>query len=222
MHFSQLSRIKTLISIIFKSDKLYGPKSYAQNGEDLILSKILTGQKGFYVDIGAHHPFRYSNTYLLYKRGWDGINIEPTPGSKRLFDRLRNRDVNLELAVGKKDKKKFYVFCDSALNTFSKKRANEVILSGQSKLRTTLTLQITPIEKLFNEHIPNKKIDLLNIDAEGMELEILKTNDWKRFKPTIVVVENIGNNSNINKFLSFKGYNLIKKTALTEIYKLYD
>ena len=75
--------------------------SYSQDGEDMVLRKIFKNQKmGFYVDIGAHHPKRFSNTHLLYKKGWKGINIDATPGSMKLFNQLCPRDTNLELGVG--------------------------------------------------------------------------------------------------------------------------
>jgi hypothetical protein len=66
---------------------------YSQAGEDAILSNIfnyvLPTDRGFYVDVGAYHPFKHSNTYLLYRAGWRGINIDPRPGSKALFDKHR-------------------------------------------------------------------------------------------------------------------------------------
>ncbi len=71
---------------------------------------------GFYVDVGAHHPLRFSNTYKFYKRGWHGINIDAMPGSMDLFNRLRHRDINLERAVS--DSKQiltYYAFNEPAL-----------------------------------------------------------------------------------------------------------
>ncbi len=80
---------------------VYRVDSYSQNGEDRILARIYERQRyGFYVDIGAHHPFRFSNTYLLYKRGWNGINIDAMPKSMELFNKYRNRDINIECGVG--------------------------------------------------------------------------------------------------------------------------
>ena len=53
--------------------------SFSQEGEDLLIDRMFDGQSvGFYVDVGAHHPTRFSNTYLLYLRGWRGINIDAT------------------------------------------------------------------------------------------------------------------------------------------------
>ncbi|MCX2716544.1 hypothetical protein OQH61_02215 [Helicobacter sp. MIT 21-1697] len=75
-------------------------KSYAQQGEDLILQEMLNNiQYGFYVDVGAHHPFRFSNTYLFYQKGWKGINIDAMPNSMKLFSRFRPRDINIECGI---------------------------------------------------------------------------------------------------------------------------
>ena len=78
----------------------YGVRAYSSEGEDLILKRIFDKKKkGVYIDVGAHHPFRVSNTYLLYKRNWTGINIDPLPGSKALFNKHRPKDINLEIGV---------------------------------------------------------------------------------------------------------------------------
>lgn len=75
-------------------------KSYALQGEDLILREFFEYAKnGFYVDVGAHHPFRFSNTYLFYQSGWRGINIDAMPGSMKLFNRFRPKDINIECGV---------------------------------------------------------------------------------------------------------------------------
>ena len=78
--------------------------SYSQEGEDRILQRLFENQTpGFYVDIGAHHPRRFSNTYIFYKQGWRGINVDATPGSMFLFRVFRKRDINLEIAVDATD-----------------------------------------------------------------------------------------------------------------------
>lgn len=73
------------------------------------------------MDVGAHHPKRFSNTHYFYKKGWRGINIDAMPGGMRLFRKIRPKDINLEIAIS--DKKRvltYYVFNDHALNGFSK------------------------------------------------------------------------------------------------------
>ena len=100
-------------------------KSYSQEGEDMILRRLFEKQKtGFYVDVGAHHPKRFSNTFFFYKKGWSGINIDAMPNSMRLFNEIRPRDTNLEIPISdKKQKLKYYMFNEPALNGFSKELA---------------------------------------------------------------------------------------------------
>jgi len=71
--------------------------SFAQEGEDRVLYRMFQGRfgrPGFYVDVGAHHPTRFSNTYLFYRMGWRGINLDAMPGSMAAFARARPRDIN--------------------------------------------------------------------------------------------------------------------------------
>ena len=79
---------------------IYKNDSYSQEGEDLIINRLIDSKKnGFYIDIGAHHPFRFSNTYKFYKMGWNGINIDAMPGSMKLFREKRPRDINIECGI---------------------------------------------------------------------------------------------------------------------------
>ena len=104
-------------------------KSYSQEGEDLVLSRILGSLKlttGFFVDIGAHHPARFSNTYYFYRRGWRGINVDALPETKKMFQRLRPRDITIECGVGSQEGLlKYFAFNEPALNTFSEQEAKK-------------------------------------------------------------------------------------------------
>src|ERR1700690_3428270 len=101
---------------------VYSQKSYSQEGEDLLLDRFVAHiPSGFYVDVGAHHPKRVSNTYLLKCKGWHGLNIDANPGSMRLFKQIRPRDINVEAAVSSTPQElTYYSFNDPALNTFRK------------------------------------------------------------------------------------------------------
>ena len=110
--------------IYFKNNNLdgYALKSYSQEGEDMILRRLFEKQQtGFYVDVGAHHPKRFSNTYFFYKKGWRGINIDAMPDSMIPFNKIRPRDINIEKPVSdKKQVLTYYAFNEPALNGFSK------------------------------------------------------------------------------------------------------
>ncbi len=200
--------------------------SYSQEGEDLILKRIFEGQKtGLYIDVGAHHPKRFSNTYLFYKKGWRGINIDAMPGSMDEFKRIRPEDNNLEVAVSnKKEILKYYVFNETALNTFSKHEAEQKNGLGNYKVIDEVMIETIPLSVILKKHLkPKDQIDFMNIDVEGLDLQVLHSLDWTLQQPMVILIENLNNHfenileSEIYKFLNPKGYTLIAKTFNTMI-----
>ena len=113
--------------IDFKKIQEFSQMSYAQEGEDLILNRFFNNKKtGFYIDVGAHHPKRYSNTFSFYKKGWRGINIDAMPGSMSSFNKQRPEDINIEVGVSKTEQVlTYYIFNELALNTFSESEAKK-------------------------------------------------------------------------------------------------
>jgi hypothetical protein len=148
---------KPMIKIYDKFINRHYHKSYSQEGEDLILYRILYGKinKGFYVDVGAHHPKRFSNTYFFYKRGWCGINIEPMPGSKKIFDKYRTKDINLEIPISSREEElTYYVFNDPALNGFSKETSLHRNTLKDYKIINTINMKTRTLISVLNEHLP--------------------------------------------------------------------
>jgi FkbM family methyltransferase len=204
----------------------YGTRSYAQEGEDLVLSRLFAGQKsGFYVDVGAHHPVRFSNTYFFYKRGWQGINIDASPGSMASFRRKRPRDINLELAIAQEEgEAEFYMFNEPAFNTFDRQLAAQRHNKHNRVIRVK-TIKKLPLATVLHNHLRyGQTIDILNVDVEGLDLEVLRSNDWQRFPARCVVVEAIGaklnqlDNTETHNFLCQLGYELRAKTINSLFY----
>lgn len=203
---------------------------YGQEGEDLILDRLFDGQaSGFYVDVGAHHPFRFSNTYLLYQRGWRGINIDAMPGSMAAFQRWRPRDINIEAMVSAEPASHtYYQYGEPALNTISQAVVEKrKVESPQYQVISTVTLQSRPLAGILAEHIPpGTTIDLMSVDVEGLDLEVLASNDWNRFRPRILVVELLWTgfsdmeNSEMYRFLTQRGYRLLSKLVNSAIFSL--
>lgn len=207
----------------------YSVISYSQEGEDMILKRVFEKQgRGFYVDVGAHHPKRFSNTYYFYKKGWRGINIDAMPGSIRTFNKLRPRDINLEMAISDEKKTlRYYAFNDPALSGFSRQLANQRKGQGTYKIVFEKDLQTYTLNEVLEEHLPKgQEIDFLSVDVEGLDFEVLKSNNWNKYSPKVVLVESTGNSleeimpSNIYKLLRDNGYQLYAKTVNTLIFKL--
>jgi FkbM family methyltransferase len=199
-------------------------KSYSQEGEDLILLRIFEKKRtGFYVDVGAHHPFRFSNTYLFYRMGWRGINIDATPGSMKLFNKFRKRDINIEVAIGEKeDILIYYIFNEQALNTFDENLAKQRNGKMGYYIIKKLPLKVYPLSKILEEYLPiGQEIDFLNVDVEGKDFEVLKSSDWSRFRPKVVLVEILSSSieevfeSPIYIFMKENGYIFFAKTFNT-------
>src|SRR5262249_5535323 len=140
----------------------YCQPSYAQEGEDLILSALLgfpdRKSKGFYVDVGAHHPRRYSNTFLFYLSGWSGINIDAMPGSMTPFQRERPRDTNIEAAIAEDGKMlTFYEFNEPALNGFCRETALQRNQYRGWKIINERQINTLRLEELLQKHLPKSQ-----------------------------------------------------------------
>jgi FkbM family methyltransferase len=202
---------------------------YSQEGEDLIVARLFDGKSdGFYVDVGAHHPIRHSNTYLLYRRGWCGINIDATPGSMAEFRRLRPRDINVECLVASDPSPQcFYMFNEPALNTASRALANErPSENAQYKITNEFELRPRSLASLLDEFLPKgKAIDLMSVDVEGLDLDVLRSNDWGRYRPALLLVEVLHtalpdlDRQEIVQFLSERNYRPIAKLYNTVVFR---
>ncbi len=208
--------------------KAYARRAYSQEGEDIVLERFLEDrQTGFYVDIGAHHPKRFSNTYLLYLRGWRGLNVDATPGSMSNFRQVRPRDINVEAAIGAGGKElTFYVFNEPALNTFDKELARKEAV-GQYRIVREMMIRTIPLSELLDTYLPQGvNIDVLSIDTEGLDYEVLCSNDWSRFRPEYVLVECFGAQTITDalahpacQLLAKENYVMVAKTMSTVIFR---
>jgi FkbM family methyltransferase len=204
--------------------------SYSQEGEDLILERYFENvSTGFFIDIGAHHPKRFSNTFLLYKKGWRGINIDPMPGIMKLFNKIRPNDINLEIGISKIENiLTYYIFNETALNTFNKEEANFKANLNPTKFFIERKIQINtyPLYLILDKYLINSnKIDLMTVDVEGLDMEVLASNDWSKYRPKIILVEELRtninmllSNSEIYNFLKSHNYSLHFRTYNTSFY----
>jgi len=165
-------------------------KSYSQRYEDVLIDNLLGNKNtGTYLDIGAYDPHRLSNTKRFYDRGWRGCNIEPNPRRFHNFQKARPNDINLNVGLaGSAGKLIFFEVVPEALSTFSEHRAKQLSQMG-AKIRKEVEIPVLTMKDVFGEHFKDWSIDFCTIDTEGMDLTILKGNDWSRFRPRVICVE---------------------------------
>lgn len=206
----------------------FGKRSYAQSGEDIIADMEMgRKKKGVYVDVGAFHPKLFSNTYLFYKRGWSGVVIEPRPEAQKDFEKCRPRDKFVGMGVGKKkDVLEYYEFRDGAANTFSKEQAEKNIEEAGRKMIKKVNVAVMPLRDILSScGLEGTTIDLMSVDVEGMDLEVLESNDWKKFRPKLLICEDLEfdfmnpKSSGVVKYLMGIGYTLVAKTPYSMILK---
>jgi len=207
-------------------------ESYSQEGEDMVLRRTFEAQPiGFYVDIGAHHPERFSNTHFFYCRGWRGINVDAMPGSMEAFARQRPGDINVEAAVSdQKQTLTYFIFKESALNGFNRELSLE--RAHKHGLSIIREIPITPVTlaELLEKHLPlGRQIDFLTVDVEGLDMNVLRSNDWERFRPEVVLVEDMSvsswnqiDASPSTVFLRSVGYEPFASTVHTIFYRRQD
>jgi Methyltransferase FkbM domain len=152
--------------------------SYSQGGEDLALLNIFNGRtKGSYIDIGAHHPSRFSVTRMLYDLGWSGVNIDANKDLIANFQKSRPRDTNICAAVGSLNQYELHIFTEPAISTTNLIWRDKFISAENIVLKTALVDGVS-LREIFDRHFLSRDIDLLTIDIEGTDFDALISGDF--------------------------------------------
>ena len=202
-----------LLYLSFKYRYFTKKKTYSQFGEDVILDQYFNNFIGRYVDIGCYHPIKYSNTALLHKKGWTGINIDLNKTSIDLFNACRKNDLNIHACLS--DKTEIVeIYLDSEFSALNSMYPDNLKKFGLKKYKK-FKIQT----KIFSQIVQNN-FDFLNIDCEGNDLKILKTIDLKKYTPKIIIIEvSNENKKKIYSYLNLHGYKLYITKSLSHIFK---
>ena len=202
---------------------------YSQWGEDLFINNYFQNQnKGIYLDVGCFHPYMYSNTCLLNKKNWSGINIDINSTSIDLFNIARPKDFNICTTISETNQE-FKIYYDdpfSPVNTLDKnfyKNLKKTFFKNEQSLsvKSKTFKEIIELSKI------NSNIDFINIDAEGLDYEILKQIEIKRFNIRLISIEThnvdgtpTNNFNQITNFLKDLNFKIYKRVGPTTLYDL--
>jgi FkbM family methyltransferase len=174
-------------------------QSHSQFGEDvhvrsfydrLAHDRNIIVDNGCIVDVGAFRPIVYSNSYWFYRQGWHTINIDPTPGSMRMFEKVRPRDTLLEVGVSPTDgSAPFYLFgSPSVWNTMDVESARSAQkITGITPRK--IQIQSYRLETILDKYLNGRAFEILSIDAEGFDIEILASNNFAKYRPRLILTE---------------------------------
>lgn len=216
-----LNKIKELIK-----RKLYRRYniSFSKSGEDIQLKQLLgLNHKGVYVDVGCWDPVKASNSYYFQLRGWKGICIDPNPKMKELFSQKRPSDIFINNAIGNENESLSYYMLEdrySSMNTLDFRFIQDNNL--EDKIVNKINITTVSLKEVLEQHInENEKIDFLDIDVEGFDLNVLKSNDWEKFRPKVVLIETSLDlkddfDNELSQFLISKNYKIVGKSLINK------
>jgi len=195
--------------------------TYAQNREDLLLESFFFEKKdGFYVDVGGYDPDNDSVTKLFYLKGWKGINIEPQPAQYKKFVTRRPRDININAAIGDKPGLlKLRVYGSAGLSTLSNELKEQYITSSEATTKEfkDIEVKVVPLKDIFKKHKVSV-IDFMKVDVEGFEMEVLRSNDWKHYRPQVLCIEAGVTHADARSFLKERKYKHVFNDGLNDYY----
>ena len=210
----------------------YSKTSYSQCGEDLIIEFIfqqLKIDKPSYLDLGAHHPQYLSNTYLFYKKGSHGLNVEPDPTLINAFYKERSADLNINAGVGLSltpERAKFYIMSARTLNTFSKDEAERIQNYGSIKIESIEEVDLLPLKSIIQSGFPSSCPNFVSVDIEGIDFEVIKTFDFNTYRPEVFCIETLTYTEDntetkeweIVEYLKSKNYMIFADTYINTIF----
>lgn len=196
--------------------------SFSKAGDDIQLHKLIKATSpGVYVDIGCWHPIKASNTYFFYLRGWKGLCIDPNPELEILYKDIRPNDSFLNFGISNNlQKLEYYMLEDphSSMNTLNIDFLEKHNLTN--KIKKTISVPTRSLKHILDENLTaNDRLDFFDVDVEGFDLEVLKTNDWEKYRPKIILVESDVSlkqdmTSEIVEYLESKNYKFIGKSII--------
>jgi FkbM family methyltransferase len=209
---------------------------FGQHGEDVLVHKLFDRRfkNGFYMDVGAYHPFRQSNTAYFWLMGWNGVNVDASPHSITLFKRVRKTDVNVWSAVVDADTADHQETISLHFNPKVKYdlgatcAPEEVSKRAQSQT-DKIQVPCDSLENIVNKYAPDdtSKFHFMSIDIEGFDESALQHMQHWKSKPQVLCVEILHAetvrevlNTRTNEALEISGYQLVGKTAASAVYKL--
>jgi hypothetical protein len=221
---SRLSNVRRMVPDAVSAsqdDRLAFTKSgFSAYGEDILVTSwfqhfSIDIRTVRYLDIGAAHPWKINNTFLLYQHGARGVLVEPDPDQATVLAKVRPNDVVLNVGASFDDQRSANLIRLTAgmFNTFSQDQAAFVLSSSHNwnedqrqEIRDRIEVGLVPVNEIIEKNFGDRGPGFISIDAESKDIDSLRSLDFKKYKPLIVCMEAIRDRSVADEIFLPHGY----------------
>lgn len=144
---------------------------YSQNNEQEYILNYFGDFKGSFLDIGANDGKHLSNTAALADLGWSGVMVEPSPATFKqcVYNYKENPNIKVyNYAISDRaGAVKFYEATDTLLSSMDEEAVKVWKIPYKEITVQCLTFDLMKYDV-------ERGFDFISIDAEGMDLVILK------------------------------------------------
>jgi FkbM family methyltransferase len=190
---------------------------------DEVLRSYFSKNTGIFFDVGAFEPVRISNSYHFEKNGWDCYCFEANTDLIPELQSKRKHVYNYAIANEDKESVTFHIVQTSNWTAgFSAITINEdykKIFPCEFQSVKLITVPQRTLNSIIEHEIPEvTEIDILSIDIEGGEYNCLQGLDLVKYKPKVLVIENVTNDVSIRTYLEQNKYRLDQQIAYNQYY----
>jgi FkbM family methyltransferase len=189
----------------------------SSDDEARLVQEFFGGRTGFLVEVGANEPEIWSQTIPLDLLGWNGVLFEPQPDLAVALRRTRKAQV-------------FAVACSSPENSgrsmplklagpagiFSS--LNTRLPTATAQIAGTISVPVRSLDDILVEARAPREFDFLSIDVEGHEIEVLRGFDFQKWRPRLILIEDIVLDRRLHEFLTSRGYAWMRRTGIIAWY----
>jgi FkbM family methyltransferase len=195
-------------------EQLVSRAVFPDHAETRLKEEYLGAQKGFFVDVGANDPKDMSQTWHLEQMGWTGILIEPQPDFAQRLREQRRARVFASACSSPENAGKMLPFQVSGIHSSLNL---DFFVAGMRK-RDVIEVPVRTLDDILAEANAPIPVDMISIDVESHEIEVLNGLTLSRWRPRLILIEDLAFDLGIHKLLQSRGYKWVRRTGLNGWY----